>query len=186
MTELITAWAAVATALVIGTSAVAALVQLRHMRASNQLEAILALERDFRSEEIQAALLYVQTDLPEKLKEQTYREGLARRGFIDPQKHPEVVACNWFTTMGTLLKYDLVSNATFMDLFARLITYYWESLSPAIAIMRRSRGEMQYHDFEYLAEEARQWIAKYPAGAFPRKIRRAPLTDAWIDHDTVI
>ena len=118
----------------------AALIQLRHMRASNQLEAILALERDFRSDEIQAALLYVQTELPEKLKEREYREALARRGFIDPKQHPEVVACNWFTTMGTLLKYDLVSDATFMDLFARLIAYYWEQLTPAIAIMRRSRG----------------------------------------------
>ena len=177
--ELITAWAAVATAIVIGASAVAALVQLRHLRASNQLEAILTLERDFRSPEIQSALLYAQRDLPEKLRERAYREALERRGFIDPQTHPELVACNWFNTVGTLLKHDLITEKTFMDLFARLIAYYWEILGPAIVIMRRTRGEMQYHDFEYIAEKAREWIARHPSGAFPKPIARKTLQDEW-------
>lgn len=178
--EWLTAIGTLGSFIVIGGSAVAALVQLRHMRSSNQLEALLSLERDFRTAEMQGALHYVQTHLENKLAEQRYRNELAERGFIDANLHPEVTVCNWFNEMGTLVKNGLVSEQTFMDLFAKLISYYWRILSPAIAVMRRNRGEAQYHDFEFLAIRAEQWLTQHPDGSFPKGVRRTPLPDPWI------
>ncbi len=179
--ESVTAFATLATVVVIGASAVAALIQLRHMRASNQLEAVLSLERDFRSQEVQAALRYVQERLPARLADPDYRDQLAAIGFINTDIHPELVACNWFNEMGTLLKHGLISEGTFMDLFARLIRYYWKALAPAVAIMRRSRGAGQYHDFEYLALRTQAWLERYPHGYFPSGTARTVLPDPWSD-----
>lgn len=175
--ELLNAIAAIGTFVVIAASAAAALIQLRHMSAGNQLDAILSLERDFRGPEIQDSLRYVQTELPERLKDADYRRELVEFGFVDSRTHLELVACNWFNAMGTLLKNGLVSEHTFMDLFGRLIVYYWTELVPVVALMRRKRGAVQYHDFEYIACRAREWLKRFPSGTFPAHMKRENVDD---------
>jgi hypothetical protein len=189
--EEVSGWAQVATAVaqvgtfvVVGGSVIAALVQLRHMRGGNQLQALLSLERDFRGPQLQAALTYVQEHLPQRLEDPAYRRDLDQLGFIDPEVHPEMVACNWLNEMGTLVKRNLVSEGTFMDLFGRLIVHCWKHLSPAIAIMRRKRGQAQYHDFEYLAVRAAAWLQRNPQGTGPRPFARAEVADPWLAIDT--
>jgi hypothetical protein len=131
-------------------AAVAALVQLRHMRASNQLGAKVSC------------------------RSWITRNALAREGSSMPRRTPKsrcaIGSTRW-------KKNRLVSERTFMDLFAKLITYYWSMLPPAIAVMRRSRGEAQHHDFEFLAMRADQWLTQHPGGAFPIGLRRTPLPD---------
>jgi hypothetical protein len=181
--EMLTALATLGTVVVIGASAIAALIQLRHMRASNELEAVLALQEDFQSPQLQSALEYVQHKLPLQLEEEAYRAELAGLGYISIDRHPELLACNWFTQMGTFLKHGLISETTLMDLYARLIRYYWNALAPAIAIMRRKRGDGQYSEFEYLALRANGWLANHREGAFPRGSVRAALPDPWRETD---
>ena len=171
------------TFLVVLVSAIAALVQLRHIRAGNQLQALLALERDFRAPELQAALSYVQEELAQRLEDSSYRRQLESIGFVDPEMHPEMIACNWLNEMGTLVKRDLVSEDTFMDLFARLIVHCWKQVSPAIAIMRRKRGQAQYHDFEYLAVRATAWLKRNPQGVSPHPFARVTLHDRFKEVD---
>lgn len=182
--EELTAVATLGTVVVIGASAIAALIQLRHMRASNELEAVLSLQRDFQSPEVQAALQYVQDQLSLRLDEDRYRDELATIGFISIERHPELIACNWFTQMGTFLKHGLISESTLMDLYARLIRYYWKELSPAIAVMRRKRGDGQYSEFEFLALRASAWLDGHSQGAFPSGMHRPALPDPWREGDT--
>jgi hypothetical protein len=181
--EWLSAIAESGTLIVILLSVVAALIQLRHIRAGNQLQALLSLEHDFRAPELQLALTYVQERLPQRLEDPVYRRELETIGFVDPAAHPEMIACNWLNEMGTLVKHGLVSEATFMDLFARLIVHTWRQVAPAIAIMRRKRGESQYHDFEYLAMRAADWLKQNPAGKFPQGFSRLPLPDRWREID---
>lgn len=181
--DVIAAWAQVGTIIVILGSVAAALIQLRHIRAGNQLQALLSLERDFRAPELQAALSYVQERLPQRLEDPAYRRELETIGFVDPAGHPEMIACNWLNEMGTLVKRGYVSEDTFMDLFARLIVHCWRQVSPAIAIMRRTRGQGQYHDFEYLTGRASAWLKKNAQGTFPHNFPRIPLTDPWRESD---
>ncbi len=189
----LTAWGTVATAaaqtgtlFVIGGSVIAALVQLRHAQTGNQLQALLSLERDFRAPELQAALTYVQERLPERLADPSYRYELERIGFVDPAAHPEMIACNWLNEMGTLLQRDLVAEETFMDLYARLIAHCWTHLSPAIAILRRNRGQAQYRDFEYLASRAELWLRRHPDGTSKRRFTRLPVPDTWAAEDALL
>ncbi len=94
-----------------------------------------------------------------------------------------MIACNWLNEMGTLVKRGLVSEDTFMDLFAKLIVHCWKQVSPAIAIMRRQRGPAQYHDFEYLAMRAAGWLDRNPHGVSPHAFARTPLADYWLETD---
>lgn len=176
-------WAQVGTFAVIFISGIAALVQLRHIRAGNQLEALLSLQREFRDPELQAALTYIQDQLSQRLEDPAYRQELERVGYVDTAAHPEMIACNWLNVMGTLVARGYVSEDAFMDLFARLIVYCWRHVTPAIAIMRRTRGEGQYHDFEYLSARAAAWLKRNPEGTFPHSLAREPLPDRWLETD---
>ncbi|MFZ0365060.1 MAG: hypothetical protein WAL67_12730 [Candidatus Cybelea sp.] len=181
--EWLSALAETGTFVIIMGSVIAALIQLRHIRAGNQLQALLSLEHDFRAPELQSALRYIQERLPQRLGDPIYRRELETIGFVDPGAHPEMIACNWLNEMGTLVKHGLVSEGTFMDLFGRLIVHCWRQLAPAIAIMRRTRGDVQYHDFEFLAMRAADWLKRNPAGMFPQRLTRKPLPDPWREVD---
>jgi hypothetical protein len=181
--ETIGAIANVVTLFVVAISAFAAMRQLRHLRDSNQLQAILALVQDFQSERLQAALRYVQVELTAKLEDSAYRAELAKVGFVDPVAHPEMEACNWFNEMGTLVKNNLVDEDTFLDLFDRLVLYYWNLLAPAIAVLRRTRGDAQYESFEYLAAVAKRWQVRHPHGRFPSSVERLSMPDPWSERD---
>ncbi|GAC1545983.1 MAG: hypothetical protein NVS3B16_16060 [Vulcanimicrobiaceae bacterium] len=167
------------TLVVFAATAIAALAQIKQLRASNELDAFLNLSDALRQPELRDAFRYVQTSLPERLEDPAYRAELARLGFIDARTHPEMDACNWFNEVGTLVKHRLVDERTFLDLFARLVTYYWARLEPVVALLRRGRGAGQYENFEYLALLAERWRTKHPDGDFPAHVPRRPLADPW-------
>lgn len=175
--------AAIGSLVVFTATAIAALVQIRHLRASNELDAFLNLSEALRKPELAAALRYVQTDLTSKLENPAYRSELAHLGFIDSRSHPEVDACNWFNEVGSLVKYRLIDERTFLDLFARLVIYYWGRLEPVIALVRRERGPAQYENFEYLVYLAERWRSKHPAGDYPKRAARRDLVDPWREID---
>ena len=181
--ETVNTLASVATFVVIGASAIAALIQLRHLRANNQLGALLSLEHEFHTEALQTSFRFVQTEFGQRLRDRAFREDLERIGFIDSRAHPEMDVLNWFNEMGTLLKNGLVEETAFMELFGRLAVQYWEILAPAIAILRRRRGNAQFHNLEYLAIRARKWLSDHPHGNFPRGAPRIPILDEWKEED---
>src|SRR5215472_1661733 len=181
--DLINVIATVSTFLVLAVAGVAAMIQLRHLRMSNQLGALLSLEHEFHTEELQKCFRFVQVEFSHRIHDRGYRAELERIGFIDSRVHPEMDVLNWFNEMGTLLKNGLVDETTFMELFGRLAVQYWEILAPAIAIVRRRRGDAQFHNFEYLAIRARKWLSDHPHGNFPKDAPRIPILDEWREED---
>ena len=173
--EAVNAVAAFMTLVLLAITTIAALVQLRHLRASNELAAVLAIERDFRSPEIQAALVFAQRELAGRLEDPAYRRELGTPGYVDPRRHPEMLLCNWFNRTGALVRAGLVKEGLFLDSFARLVVYYWQVLGPVVAVFRRTRGDGQYAGFEYLAHRAGLHLA---APRSPRRAPQAPLPDA--------
>jgi hypothetical protein len=181
--EALNAAAAIATFFVILATAVAAAYQLRHMQAKTQLQALVSILQDFRSDRLQEALRYVQSYLDQKLHDPQYRAELARIGFVDERVHPEMTVCNWFNEMGTLVKNQIVDAGVFLDYFSRLINQYWRMLSPVIAILRRKRGDLQYQNFEYLAALSKNWVERHPQGVYPAQVPHMQLVDVWLDAD---
>jgi hypothetical protein len=173
----------VVTLVVVAASAAAALFQLRQVRSSNQLRALVAVEATFQAQEMQEALRFVQFELPKRLEDAAYRSELSTRGFVDPLRHPEMRACNWFEALGAMFKHDLVDENGFMEIFARLVIWYWGRLGPVIALLRRNRSQTEYHNFEYLAVRAGRWVDQHPEGIFPKRYARLPVVDVWHDAD---
>lgn len=184
--EFINSIVSLITLLILVASAIAAAISLHHSQAFNQISAVLVMERDMRTPDMQEAFRFVQSELPYKLHSEEFRAELDAIGFIDSRSHMEIMACNWFNAMGTLLKHHLVEEGAWMDLFSRLVVQYWELLSPVIAIVRRNRGDSQYANFEYVAIRAREWLEKNPAGTFPKNVQRAKLIDRWRAEDDAL
>ncbi len=182
-TEFWTALGSVGAFVVIAVSAVLALVQLRHMRAGNELEALLSVQGTFQDPSLQEALRYAQFELPERMRDPAYRAALEQIGFVDQRAHPEMIACNWFNDVGTLVKNGLLSERLFLDLFARLVHHYWRLLEPTVAVLRRRRGADQYESFEYLAMRSRRWREQHPGGTYPTGAERLPVPDPWAEED---
>lgn len=179
----ISALANIMTLVILSIGAIAALVQLRHLRNANVLASMLAVEARFAQPELQRALLYVQNELPHKLDDQTYRAVLTARGYIDPDTHPEMAACNWFNEMGTMIEGDFLDEEVFLDSYGRLVEYYWHLLGPAISLLRIERGSEQYAAFGRLAYRAARRRERGGGGGYPRGVPRLPLTDPWAEID---
>lgn len=176
-------FATIGTFLLLLASVIAAAIGLHHASSWNQILAVILMERDLRDVEMQQALRFVQAELPFKMHNEQFRAELDAIGFVDTRKHLEINACQWFDTVGAMIKNNLVEEEAFMDLFSRLTIAYWDTLSPIIAILRRRRGDWQYANFEYLAMRSRRWMNKHPHGTFPDRTRRATVTDRWLAED---
>jgi hypothetical protein len=182
--ELVNAIASLGTVVLLGATALAGIIQLRHLRAGNELGALLSIERDFRSPALQDALCDVQSRLAARIEDPEYRAQLSAAGYVDPGRHPEMLLCNWFNRTGALVRRGFVKEELFLDSFGRLVSYYWQLLGPVVALLRRSRGRGQYASFEYLAFRAAARQAVLEGRSYPRSAPRLPLADPWLDEDT--
>jgi len=99
--ELVNAVVSFVTLVIFIASAIAAVISLHHSQSFNQISAVLVMEREMRTPEMQEAFRFVQSELPFKLHNEEFRAELATPGFIDSRVHLEITACNWFNAMGT-------------------------------------------------------------------------------------
>src|ERR1700680_1401102 len=82
--ELISSVASLLTVLVIGATAVAALVQLRHMRAGNQINAILTIGEKFQDDRVVDARALGSAGLAEAMADPRFRGYVVARALGKP------------------------------------------------------------------------------------------------------
>ncbi len=176
--ELIGTLAAVGTFVVIAATAVAALIQLRHLQASNQLQAMLKLNEMWDGAEMRAAAHQVRVGLADRFKDPGYARSLDTSA-NDWSVHPEVRIITWWEQVGTLVKYGLIQADPFLDLAGGVVSADWDRLGMTIALMRRSSlsGPALWENFEYLAIRSRDFGRRHPGGAFPKHMERLPLPE---------
>jgi hypothetical protein len=165
----------VGTFVVIAATAIAAIVQLRHMRSSNQIAALNELRETIESEHYQSAIQFVGTELPKVLADPKQHERLDQYP-LDRDFQAISTVCNFFENVGTLVKYDFIDKAIALDMWSLVITINWERLAPFIARRRRISGRHAvWENFEYLTVLAREWITRHPDGVYPKGVVRIPL-----------
>lgn len=162
-----------ATLIVVGAAAVAAIVQLRHLRASNQLNALLAIMNQWNLPAVQTALAEVRT-IPEKMNDPQYVAVLKAPGSVDRSSHLEFLALDLWEQIGTYCKYGLVDENILLDITSSQVGSAWKFAEPAIALIRERTGPATLENFEYLAVRAKLWSRKYPNGAYPARLPRMP------------
>jgi hypothetical protein len=180
--EIVNSIASVATLLVIAATAVAALGQLRHSRGSNQIIALTECREVLESETFAAALRFVRRVLPAMMNEPSVRARLLTTP-LDEELRPINIVGNFFESMGSFVKHDIIDADIANDLWSGIVVSSWDALSPVLAIMRRSAGPALWENFEYLAAIAQDYTARYPDGTYPKSARHMAVVDVWKDAD---
>jgi hypothetical protein len=109
--EWVTALATVSTLVVIAGTAVAVSVQLRHIRAANQLMGLLRFTAIFQSRPFQDAITFVETGLPRKLDCPEFVQGLLQNP--DRRAHKEFVVCEFLEQQGSHVKIGIIEEAQY-------------------------------------------------------------------------
>jgi len=184
--EVLNTAATIGTFCVIAASAIAALIQLRHLRSSNQIQILMEFTETRNSEPHLSAYAFVRTGLAQALADPAFRSEFTTRASSDPQRQKVTLVCNFYEHMGVCVKLHLIDRRIICDLWAATIVGTWNAVAPAIAISRRKNGPMLYENFEYLTVLAQEWIARYPNGTYPRNMRRIDAPDIWLEADTAL
>lgn len=185
--EVVNTVAACATLVVIAATAITAVVQLRHLRASNQIEAFNELRQAYESPHVAAAHKYLDTQLHRDLEDPAFRYAIAHRFARTDESHAAVKHLlnlgHVFETMGLLVKSDLVPSELVLATWSDHIVACWKLFEPVTAIFRTKQDPTSWLNFEYLAVLAQRWREKYPAGTYPKNMPRLPLEYRWAAAD---
>src|SRR5581483_5165082 len=159
-TEWLNVVVSVATVVVETAASVAAIVQLRHLRTSNQLNALLEIMNQWNVPMVQEALAEL-LKVPEKMKDPQYVALLSSPRTIDRKTHLEFLALDLWEQIGTYCKHGLIDENILLDVTSGQVSRGWECAEPAITILRKTTGPSSMENFEYLAVRAKLWAEKY-------------------------
>jgi hypothetical protein len=175
--ELINTLASVATTIIVATAAVAALVQLRHLRGANQISGQLALRQVLLDRDFLEAVGRARQEVPKLMKEPAFRKyvadyhlGLAEDNERYDSLYEEILLVGRnLENIGNMVRNGLTDGRIFIEQWSPLVITAWNAIEPLLRIRRAAeRADYAWEDFEYLTVLARRWIAEkgsaYPAG----------------------
>jgi len=175
--ELINTLASVATTIIVAAAAVAALVQLRHLRGANQISGQLALRQVLLDRGFLEAVGRARQDVPVLMKEAAFRKYVADYHLGIAEDHERydslyedilVVGRN-LENIGNMIRNGLTDERIFLEQYATLVIIAWDATEPLLRIRRAATSsDTPWEDFEYLTVLARRWNAEkrsaYPVG----------------------
>lgn len=180
--EWVGAIASLLTFLVIAATAVTALVQLRHMRNSNQIAVFTEIRHNLESPHLQRLLAFVRHEYPQKADDPEFRLRL-----FDPQTEEAQMLRelgNFLDgAIAPLVKHGMVDRDLACDLFFLPVVLTWDTLAPYIATRRALLGYALWEDFEYLRLLCEDFRKRYPDGTYPKHAKRVSLPQPWPEFD---
>jgi hypothetical protein len=187
--ELWNTFATFGTFIVIAATAIAALVQLRHSRGSNQIAAYTQLEEAKQTPQFDIAEHFVITELAAKLQDPEFRYQILNRPARTDENltlmgHVQTVG-NYYEGLGLLVRTGVVDRDLVLNLWSDTASLAWDRLAPYAAITRqRLGGDAVWENFEFFVVLSREWLKAHPKGAYPPGVPRIPLKNAWLEADT--
>jgi hypothetical protein len=186
--ELVNTLATFGTFFVIAGTAIAAIVQLRHARSSNQIEALAEISSERDNPDTRSAERFVLHGLSEKLIDPSFRYQLANPEAMTTETQSSLSDIrrvgNFFENIGALVKNGLADKEMVLDIFAGQVLNNWEQLTPAIAIVRQSRqNNAIWENFEYLTVLSQDWRAAHANDNYPAGVRHIDLKYPWAEAD---
>lgn len=177
--EWLTAIATAGTFAVIAASAVAALIQLRHIRGSNQIAALTEFRETMESEQFQRAQNFVSFELPERLKDPAEQVKATTLPFSGEYVAIATVA-NMFEALGGFVRDGVIEADVACNVVSLIVVRNWNALVPIITYLRRRiRNKALWENFEYLTLCSQRFIQAHPDGRYPRGEPRLP-EETWL------
>lgn len=185
--ELFNTVATVGTFLVIAATALAAIVQLRHMRGGNQIAVLTELRASQQTPAYLNAAHYVFSELSTKMQDPAFRYQLANRTARTTENNEQIsyaeIIGDFYENMGMFAKTGLVDRRLLMDIHSALVLDAWDALAETTAVLREHYGRAIYENFEYLVILSQDWSAAHPDGTYPHGVRRIDLPNKWRSAD---
>lgn len=172
--EWVTAIATVFTALVIGASALAALLQIRHMRTGNQISAYNECRETMEGSEFREALAFIRNELPQRLADASTVSAITASSLRNEYAGIRLVA-NLFESMGLFVRTGMMDERIACELWSGIVLDAWNNLRPLTAALRKRHGPGIWTNFEYMTVLSEEFIQQFPDGGYPRGARRMPL-----------
>src|SRR5215472_15400712 len=143
--ELWNTFATFGTFIVIAATAIAALVQLRHARGSNQISAMTELRDASETPQFASALQFVRSELASKVRDPEFRYQLANRK-ARTADNQELIAKmntigNFYENVGLLIKTGLVDRDLAASFWSGNVTEAWDELAPVTGLFRQAQGD---------------------------------------------
>src|SRR5437588_3770553 len=188
--ETITAVSSALTAVVIAGTAVAAVIQLRHMRSGNLIEAILSFRAMLEDEEHRKANRLLRGgDLARELADPQFRRYLYRMSKKLPVEDvPEryvalteaaIALGNSFELIGGMVRNRVVAPGIFLANYWWVVTNTWDRMKEYIGMARQYTGaDSLFEDFEYLTVISAEWAKRHP-NSYARGVARMPLINPY-------
>jgi len=179
--ELVNAVATVGTFIVIAASAIAALVQLRHMRSSNQIIALTEFRETMESREFSEAQRFVSYELPKRVLDPEERRKMTTLPFSGDYERIAAIA-NAFESLGEFVRLGIIDRDTACDMWSYVVLRNWNALAPLTTYLRHTiRAPQLWENFEYLAVISKQYMNDHPRGSFPPDVPRMPEDRSLLD-----
>lgn len=183
--EWLNALASIATLIVVTLTAYAALRQLSHLRAGNQVSAMLPLMEEYQSAEIQASLNYIRSGtMARDLQNADCRAGLMQIPSVGPAREAQL-CMNFYEHLGALICAGVLDLELILS-HVEGPADMWKLSSDYIAIVRRSRGATVFEEFEALVLLERDFEKRNGASRFPKNLKRIDLVDSYAADDGVV
>lgn len=174
--EWLTALASVGTFIVIAASAVAALLQLRHLRSSNQIAAYNECRETMETQTFRDALSFIRNELPARLQQPGAPEEIVRVGLSGEYGVIRLVA-NLFESMGLFVKVGMMEERIACELWSGIVLDTWLRLRPLTKVVREQVNPGIWINFEYMAVLCEQYTERFHGGQYPANVKRMPLDD---------
>jgi hypothetical protein len=176
--EWVTAISTAGTFVVIAASAVAALVQLRHMRTSNQLAVLNEIRHSMERPEFRRAFQFVTHELEAHTANPDCRKRLLEMSGPEAEMVRDVG--NFFDGVAAqVVKHGMVDPELACDWWYSYVVRAWEALATFTASRRAMLGYDMWEDFEYLALLCKRFRARYPRGTYPHGEEHLALPEPW-------
>lgn len=170
--EEIAALGSIASAVILAIGSVAAVIQLRHARLSNQLEGYLSLYRQSNSAEMSDARTYVH-QIP--IADDAAAAKHVAAG-IDPRIS---LVGNFLNELASLARARVLDRDLFIPLLWQC-TWLWPKLAPYARALRRRNSMPTWADIQYVAESSsNDYYLRRLRSLYPRAYRKI------LDIDTV-
>jgi len=165
------------------------MVQLRHLRAGNQINAMLAIGEELSARHFIETWRLVRNKLEDAMKDPGFRDYLiAMAGSKRPPDENAAYAelrgamvqvGNAYEELGILVKRGIVDKDMFLDRYSWVIIGRFKLMAACIALSREASGQNAlYENFEYLAVISEDWL-KANSSTYPAGLRRMNIMNPW-------
>jgi hypothetical protein len=176
--ETLSTIAAVGTFVVISATAIAAIIQLQHLRAQNQLTGLLTVLARVEDPQFNEWVDGARNLVESRISDPAYRRSIVD-GSYERKNNPWLNLANSYDWVGSLVKHKLIPEEALLDVYSGRVIQAWGIIEGLVPLVRKRSGLAVWENFEYLVVRAREWNKQHPDGAYAKGVERLHINVTW-------